>query len=346
MVRRQARRLATRLIAGRRAHEPSANPEFIKVKTRLALKKGASVRTKEEKFYFFSEVALTLASLSLDRESVQNTGTKPDYLSVGFNKIEDDLRFLMDCFAEVLKDLGLGDMADFLPWRGKLPPADLVPAKVGQVYSIAFQLLNMVEELAASDMRTLREKSEGLTAEHGSWGQQIARLKETGFSPEQIAETLALVRVEPVLTAHPTEAKRLAVLEQHRVLYGLIASRAKLDLTPSQAASLQERTSATLERLWRTGEILLEKPTVSDELRNSMHYLRDVFPSVLPKLDERLYFAWTTAGFDPALLRGKLPQIRFGTWVGGDRDGHPLVTPEVTADSRRQQQHRLPFRPI
>ncbi len=241
----------------------------------------------------------------------------------------------MDCLAEVLTDLGLGEMVAFLPWRGALPPEGPVPARLGQVYSIAFQLLNMVEELAASDMRLLREKSEGLEAEHGLWGQHLAQLVKSGFTPEQIADTLQRVRVESVLTAHPTEAKRPAVLEQHRSLYSYIEAREHLDVTPSEAAALRERTVATLERLWRTGEILLSKPQVSDELHNIMHYLRDVFPSVLPKLDERLKFAWSNAGFDPSLLKGKLPQLRFGNWVGGDRDGHPLVTPEVTAETLR-----------
>ncbi len=258
---------------------------------------------------------------------------KPDYLGVGFQKIDRDLCFLMDCLAEVLESLGHGEMAAFLPWRGTPPPEGKVPARVGLVYSIAFQLLNMAEELAAADMRSLRERAEGLAAEHGLWGRQLARLKESGFTPAQIADTLARVRVEPVLTAHPTEAKRLAVLEQHRVLFSLIEARENPGLTPSEAASLREKTVATLERLWRTGEILTHKPQVSDELRNVMHYLRDVFPTVLPKLDERLRFAWANAGFDPEILRGKYPQIRFGNWVGGDRDGHPLVTPEVTAET-------------
>ena len=260
---------------------------------------------------------------------------KPDYLGVGFEKIDRDLRYLMDCLADVLQSLGQGEMAAFLPWRGTPLPARKVPPRAGQVYSIAFQLLNMAEELAAADMRSLRERAEGPAAEHGLWGRQLARLAESGFTAEQIAATLAKVRVEPVLTAHPTEAKRLAVLEQHRVLFGLIEARDNPGLTPSEQASVREKTVATLERLWRTGEILTHKPQVADELHNVMHYLRDVFPTVLPKLDERLRFAWTSMGFDAELLRGRLPQIRFGNWVGGDRDGHPLVTPEVTEATLR-----------
>jgi phosphoenolpyruvate carboxylase len=203
------------------------------------------------------------------------------------------------------------------------------------VYSIAFQLLNMVEENAAAYVRALREEEEGLTAERGLWGEQFARVKGFGATAPTIASVLGKVCVEPVLTAHPTEAKRLAVLDQHRAIYALLATRDRGHNSISEDRSTRERTKAALERLWRTGEILLEKPKLADERRNVMHYLRDVFPAVLPELDERLRHAWLDAGFDEALLQdeAQLPQIRFGTWVGGDRDGHPGVTAEVTAET-------------
>jgi phosphoenolpyruvate carboxylase len=260
----------------------------------------------------------------------------PDYVTIGFEKIDRDLHFLIECLGEVLTELGLGELARHLPWIGNVARAEHIeelPAQLGLVYSIAFQLLNMVEENTAAGMRSLREASEGLTAERGLWGHQLATLKAAGFTAAEIADTFRLVRIEPVLTAHPTEAKRLAVLDQHRALFALIDAREHGTPTPSEQAVLREKTKATLERLWRTGEILLEKPTLADERRNVLHYLRDVFPTVLPELDARLRYAWEDAGFDPAVLRGKFPALRFGTWVGGDRDGHPGVTAEVTAET-------------
>ena len=261
----------------------------------------------------------------------------PDYLTLGFEKIDGDLSFLMDCFREVLESLGKKELADQLPWGGspKPTPVEALPPHLGLVYAVAFQLLNMVEENAAADMRALRETHEGLPSERGLWGNQLALLREEGFSAETIARAFSQVRVEPVLTAHPTEAKRLAVLDQHRALYALLVTRDQLRLTPSQQASLRDRMKAGLERLWRTGEILLEKPTLTDERRNLLHYLRDVFPAVLPELDGRLQHAWRSAGLEPEALSTAphLPRIRFGTWVGGDRDGHPGVTAEVSAET-------------
>lgn len=262
----------------------------------------------------------------------------PDYVSIGFEKIDRDLQFLIECFREVLEELGLGELAGDLKWFGRAAPkieASELPPRLGLVYSIAFQLLNMVEENTAAHMRELREEEEGLAAERGLWGEQFTRMKKFGAQEQEIASTLRRVCVEPVLTAHPTEAKRLAVLDQHRAIYALLASRNRGYHSASEERSARIRTKAALERLWRTGEILLEKPKLADELRNVMHYLRDVFPAVLPELDERLRHAWQDAGFDPSLLENEeqLPQIRFGTWVGGDRDGHPGVTPAVTAET-------------
>ncbi len=259
----------------------------------------------------------------------------PDYVQLGFARMERDLHYLIDCFAEVLTEMGLQDLAEHLPWRETPPPEGDAPPRMGLALSVAFQLLNMVEENAAARTRALREQAEGVCAEPGAWGAHLARLRAEGIEGPTLAAALRKVRVEPVLTAHPTEAKRLSVLDQHRVLFGLLERLTDGNLAPAEARTVRESVKAALERLWRTGEILLEKPSLTDERRNVLHYLRDVFPSVLPALDERLSQAWLEAGYDLALLRepGVLPRIRLGTWVGGDRDGHPGVTAEVTAET-------------
>ena len=102
--------------------------------------------------------------------------------------------------------------------------------------------------------------------------------------------------------------------------------------TPSEQERIRQEIITILERLWRTGEIYLEKPGLEQELDNILHYLRNVFPNVLPTLDQRLREAWREVGFDPALLDdpNHFPRLSFGNCVGGDRDGHPLVTAEVT----------------
>ena len=140
------------------------------------------------------------------------------------------------------------------------------------------------------------------------------------------------MHLELVLTAHPTEAKRTIVLEHHRSLYLLLVKRENQMWTPYEQRAIREEIKTVLSLLWRTGEIFLQKPDVAAERRNIMHYLYAVFPDVLPVLDRRLRQTWAYLGLDADRLRApqSLPRFSLSTWVGGDRDGHPFVTAEVT----------------
>ena len=260
---------------------------------------------------------------------------KPDYLSRGFEKIHEDLSFLMHCFREVLEELGETALAQSLPWISEVKVSSEANPRLSQTYSIAFQLLNMVEENVAAQVRRARESDLGLASEPGLWADQLERVKRAGLSESEIAAQLPSIRVEPVLTAHPTEAKRLAVLDQHRALYYLLVQRENQMYTPHEQIAIRDEIKVTLERLWRTGEVHRTKPIVAEERRNVVHYLRDVFPIVLRDVDLRLRQSWSEAGFEPEALSSpdQFPRIRFGTWVGGDRDGHPLVTAQVTRET-------------
>ncbi|MBV9489061.1 MAG: phosphoenolpyruvate carboxylase, partial [Verrucomicrobia bacterium] len=256
-----------------------------------------------------------------------------DYLQRGFEKIGEDLAFLLTCFREVLAELGEAEIANRLPWVNEVQVDAKPNPRLCQAYSIAFQLLNMVEENVASQVRRARESEQGLASEPGLWAYQLAHMLGEGVTEADLLAVLPEIRVEPVLTAHPTEAKRLAALEQHRALYQLLVQRENRMYTPQEQAAIRDEIKVTLERLWRTGEVLRNKPVVAEERRNVIYYLRDIFPSVLQGLDLRFRQAWANAGLNPEALLPpeQLPRLRFGTWVGGDRDGHPLVTAEVTA---------------
>ncbi len=253
-------------------------------------------------------------------------------LTVDPAKIDRDLDYVLTCFQEVLVEAGEEDLIQHLPWRGRSPGAAPMTRRLAQAYSIAFQLLNMVEQNAVVQYRRAIETNNGLTAVSGLWGQSLQELHTRGLTAQQIAEALPQMHVELVLTAHPTEAKRATVLEQHRQLYLLLVKRENQMWTPYEQHTIREDIKAVLATLWRTGEIFLEKPDIASERRNIMHYLRNVFPDVLPVLDLRLRQAWTEQGFDLEHIRDpqQLPRLTFGTWVGGDRDGHPFVTDEVT----------------
>jgi len=262
-------------------------------------------------------------------------------LDFAFDKIDRDLAYVMGCIAEVLTEQGYPELAARLPWTGAKPQPPVHAASREQIerevqlLSIAFQLLNMVEENAAAQARRRRESNQGLLEEAGMWGACLRQLTELGFTPVQIAAALPRIRVEPVLTAHPTEAKRATVLEQHRELYLLLVKRENQMWTPVEQDAIRAEFITALERLWRTGEIRVAKPDIAAERRSAMHYLRDIFPAALPRVDQRLRAAWHASGFPAELISDPmtLPKVAFGTWVGGDRDGHPFVTAAVTVET-------------
>lgn len=251
-------------------------------------------------------------------------------------KIEADLQFLLDCFREVLLELGEEDVAGIIPWRkDSTVSIEQVPVeRACQLHSILFQLLGMVEENAAVQIRRTMESANSSSYERGLWGNTLLRLKADGYGENDIAAAFGKVHVEPVLTAHPTEAKRSSVIAKHRTLYLLMVERENPILTHAEQGEIRDEIKELLELLWRTGNIYLEKPEIGSERRNVIHYLKNVFPETLPLLDNRLKAAWLNEGFTREMLQYRqLPKITFGTWVGGDRDGHPLVTAEVTRES-------------
>jgi phosphoenolpyruvate carboxylase len=255
-------------------------------------------------------------------------------LAQGLKKVDRDLAFMMECFVEVLEQLGHKDLAGTLPWMGKrkLRGVQIFSYRGVQAYSIAFQLLNMVEENASAQSRRLREDKNGLASDPGSWGKTFNRLRDQGLTDKQVAKRLGDIHVEPVLTAHPTEAKRATVLEIHRELYKLLVRRENSMWTAAEQRAIRDEIKVALERLWRTGEFYQQKPEVQSELRNINYFLSKVFPEAIVSMDLRMRQAWEEAGFSPEKIEhpDALPLITLGTWVGGDRDGHPLVTAEVT----------------
>ncbi len=258
-----------------------------------------------------------------------------NYLTDGFAKIDRDLRELMTCLKEVLEELGENETLERLPWLHGEETGSGGSRGLEQAYSIAFQLLNIVEANAAARTRRLKEIHEGLASLRGFWGDQLSRLVKKGWSAKEIAAYLPEVSVEPVFTAHPTEAKRGAVLDQHRSIHQLLAENDRNDLTPSERLEIRRKLKICLERLWRSGEIFLDQPDVADERRAVMFYLRDILPEAVTLLDARLRWSWNELGFPQELMGG--PETRpgrsVGSWVGGDSDGHPFVTAQVTKET-------------
>lgn len=255
----------------------------------------------------------------------------------GLESLEAEVEEVMEALRQVLESAGQTHLAALLPWLGDSgEEATLAEAgDIAEVYSIAFQLLDMVEERVALEARRERESVLGPESEKGLWPRCLMALKREGFSEKDIADAVSHVRIEPVFTAHPTEAKRPSVRERHRELYNRLLRVEQCGLSEQERLIAREEFLTSLEALWNTGEIHVERPTVERELRNALFYLREVFPDTVERISSRLEWAWKHNGFSSESLReaGGGPRMRFGLWIGGDRDGHPFVTHEVTRDT-------------
>ncbi len=256
----------------------------------------------------------------------------------GLRSVETRLRNLMLALREVLQSMGHEDLVPLVPWLSD-PLIDEEtandPDKITQLYSIAFQLLDMVEERVAMTTRREREHRLGPTAEKGLWPERLQSLKKRGLTADAILDRISSIEVEPVFTAHPTEAKRTSVRERHREIYRLMLKLENRDYTGLERELIHEQLLSSLEGLWCTREIHVERPTVKRELDNALYYLRVRFPDVVTRIDRHLAKSWEMLGFEPEQLRraGGGPSLHFGLWIGGDRDGHPFVTADVTRDT-------------
>lgn len=257
----------------------------------------------------------------------------------GFRKIGDDLHLVSSYFLKVLSDLNEELVAHTLfeiSEEDKEFHEDAARHdKLVQALSIYFQLMNLVEENAAVQFRRKVENRIGAEQLRGSWAETFSRWKKQGLPAEQIASLLPQIHVQPVLTAHPTEAKRVSILELHREFYLMLVKKENAIWSESELQLIEESFHALLERWWRSGEVYLEKPDVGSERSAVMHYFTKVFPEALALSDKKLSYAWQSAGFSSELLSipEQYPVLSFGSWVGGDRDGHPYVTADVTKET-------------
>lgn len=233
-------------------------------------------------------------------------------------KIRD---FLLTSFAEVLTELGDEETATLVSAIGENPNEQVDPGKFAQVQSICFQIQNLVEN--AMSLRVTRQinstpESKG---ESGFWLNYLRRLQQEGCDRQTIAKRVESSFIEVVYTKHPTEAKRWIILHLHRRLSSLILKLADGEQVESEIQEI-------LELLWRTGELFTSKPTIVQERRNLDYYFTEVFPLAREALDQSFRDAWRQVFPDSEIP--PTPFLRLATWVGGDRDGHPLVTAEVT----------------
>lgn len=208
--------------------------------------------------------------------------------------------------------------------------------RVIHAFSTFFHLANISEEHRSQQQRSDIEKS-GETWSN-SFLETISDFKKDGKSLEQVIELVSDLNYYPTFTAHPTEAKRPVVLEalqrihkEYQVLMN--SSNSEIDVSV-----IRHRLKAMVQIFWKTEAVRPSKPTVYDEIENSLYYFRESIFDCLPKIYRDLRSAIKHVYPEAKGTAITLPNIvRFGTWVGGDRDGNPFVTPEITCNALRLQ---------
>jgi phosphoenolpyruvate carboxylase len=196
---------------------------------------------------------------------------------------------------------------------------------VVRAFSYFHHLANVAEDVHHDRLRRAHEADRAPPAA-GSLAYARARLRAANVSTRRVQAFFEQARVEPVLTAHPTEVQRKSIIDRQRAVRAHLGERGR---AVSEAA-LDEELRREVLILWKTSELRAEKPTVEDEIDNGLAYFRGTFLEVVPRL-----YAELEDELAPDL---RLPPfLRVASWIGGDRDGNPHVTHEVTARAVEQQ---------
>jgi phosphoenolpyruvate carboxylase len=214
---------------------------------------------------------------------------------------------------------------------------------VARAFTTYFLLINLAEE--KHRVRTLRRRERAGTLRE-SIADAVTRLARSRVPAADLRPLLDRLLLRPVLTAHPTEARRRTVLVAQRRLYRLLDRFDDPRLTRRQDRDLRRRLREEISILWQTNQARPDRPTPLDEVRAAMVY----FDETLFRVTPQLYRALDTALLDRgpgedrsgAQQPAARPFVEWGSWIGGDRDGHPGITAEVTRSTLRiQAEHVL-----
>ncbi len=215
-----------------------------------------------------------------------------------------------------------------------------------RAFSVYFQLVNIAEQHHRIRRKRFYEIHTPDQPQRGSLAETFLRIKQERRQLEaprlrkQLQQAIDRLEIIPVMTAHPTEAARRTLLEKHRRIADLLTAFDDGALPQRKRDELQDQLAAEVESIWQTDEVRHTQPTVIDEVNNTLYYfdatLFDAVPTLIEELERSLdqYFPGAELG------DGASP-LHFGSWVGGDRDGNPFVTPETTWETVRLQQRLI-----
>lgn len=214
----------------------------------------------------------------------------------------------------------------------------LSPRELGDVLRFVtarFHLLNQAEQVQIADINRQRAYSATTSNPRAeSLLECMVKLKQAGLDAAGVRSLIARLDVQPTLTAHPTEAKRRSVLDNLIRIAEMMQHLGAQGAPPSEDRDIQRRIDALVRVLLATDDVRPKRLEVHDEVKNGVFFLRSSIWHTVPRLMRQLCDAAAQVFGEGTLDVTELPPlIRYRTWIGGDRDGNPRVTAEVTAQT-------------
>jgi phosphoenolpyruvate carboxylase len=202
-----------------------------------------------------------------------------------------------------------------------------------RAFAFYFELINLAETNHRKRRRIALRLSGGAARQRGSLAGTLCEMRRVGISADEALDWLRRVLIVPVFTAHPTEVARRSVMFKRRRIGDFLATLDRIPVPEQDLARLEQLVLAEITSLWQTDEVRSRRPTVYDEIKMGLDYydvsIFETLPSLYREISEALHASY---GLEIDTLA--LPQVlEFGSWIGGDRDGNPFVTPKVTRDS-------------
>ena len=205
-----------------------------------------------------------------------------------------------------------------------------------RAFSAYFHLANIAEQVHRADEQTVR------TGGGGRLRAAIADIRRADVPEAELRAVIERLELRPVLTAHPTESIRRSVLTKRRQIAALLEQRGAARASEDDVERAERRIAQLIDLIWQTNELRRDRPSPVDEASSVLYYLDQLFSDVVPQLLDDLVAQLEKLG---VALPDRGRPLRFGTWVGGDRDGNPEVTPEVTMEVLRLQ-HEVALRKL
>jgi phosphoenolpyruvate carboxylase len=199
-----------------------------------------------------------------------------------------------------------------------------------RAFAFYFELINLAETNHRKRRRVALQLSGQAGRQRGSLEGTFSEMRRVGIGAEEALEYLHRVLVIPVFTAHPTEAARRTVMFKRRRIGEILEALDRIPIPGQELARLEQLLLAEITSLWQTDEVRSRRPTVYDEIKMGLDYYEVSIFETLPGLYREIAEA-LKAAYGLEIEVHELPIVlRFGSWIGGDRDGNPFVTPEVT----------------